>query len=137
FVPWARSRTRSSRLAGSTAGICSAPARHGRGPARVAHNALRMSEIVLESVSKHYGAVRAVDEVSLRAEAGRFLVLLGPSGCGQSPVLRLMAGLEDVTRGRILIAGNDVTRLEPDKRRIAMVFQSYALFPHLSVAENI
>jgi len=96
-----------------------------------------MSEIVLESVSKHYGAVRAVDEVSLRAEAGRFLVLLGPSGCGKSTVLRLIAGLEDVTRGKILIAGRDVTRLEPDKRRISMVFQSYALFPHLSVAENI
>ena len=96
-----------------------------------------MSEIVLESVSKHYGKVRAVDDVSLRAEAGRFLVLLGPSGCGKSTVLRLIAGLEDVTRGKILIAGRDVTRLEPDKRRISMVFQSYALFPHLSVAENI
>jgi sn-glycerol 3-phosphate transport system ATP-binding protein len=96
-----------------------------------------MSEIVLASVSKHYGAVRAVDDVSLRAEAGRFLVLLGPSGCGKSTVLRLIAGLEDVTRGKILIAGRDVTRLEPDKRRISMVFQSYALFPHLSVAENI
>ncbi|MGE0875399.1 MAG: ABC transporter ATP-binding protein [Burkholderiales bacterium] len=96
-----------------------------------------MSEIVLESVSKHYGVVRAVDDVSLRAEAGRFLVLLGPSGCGKSTVLRLIAGLEDVTRGKILIAGSDVTHLEPDKRRISMVFQSYALFPHLSVAENI
>ena len=96
-----------------------------------------MAEIVLQGVSKHYGAVRAVDEVSLRAEAGRFLVLLGPSGCGKSTVLRLIAGLEDVTRGRILIGGRDVTRLEPDKRRISMVFQSYALFPHLSVAENI
>jgi len=96
-----------------------------------------MSEIVLEGVSKHYGAVRAVDGVSFRAAAGRFLVLLGPSGCGKSTVLRLIAGLEDVTRGKILIAGRDVTRLEPDKRRISMVFQSYALFPHLSVAENI
>src|SRR3989337_1247342 len=96
-----------------------------------------MSEIVLEGVSKHYGAVRAVDGVSFRAAASRFLVLLGPSGCGKSTVLRLIAGLEDVTRGKILIAGRDVTRLEPDKRRISMVFQSYALFPHLSVAENI
>jgi sn-glycerol 3-phosphate transport system ATP-binding protein len=96
-----------------------------------------MSEIVLESVSKHYGAVRAVDDVSLRAESGKFLVLLGPSGCGKSTVLRLIAGLEDVTRGKILIAGRDVTRLDPEKRRISMVFQSYALFPHLSVAENI
>ena len=96
-----------------------------------------MSEIVLEGVSKHYGAVRAVDGVSFRAAAGKFLVLLGPSGCGKSTVLRLIAGLEEVTRGKILIGARDVTRLEPDKRRISMVFQSYALFPHLSVAENI
>jgi sn-glycerol 3-phosphate transport system ATP-binding protein len=96
-----------------------------------------MSEIVLEEVSKHYGAVRAVDGVSFRAAAGKFLVLLGPSGCGKSTVLRLIAGLEDVTRGRILIGGRDVTRLDPEKRRISMVFQSYALFPHLTVAENI
>jgi len=96
-----------------------------------------MSEIVLEEVSKHYGKVRAVDGVSLRAAAGKFLVLLGPSGCGKSTVLRLIAGLEDVTRGRILIGGRDVTHLDADKRRISMVFQSYALFPHLSVAENI
>jgi sn-glycerol 3-phosphate transport system ATP-binding protein len=96
-----------------------------------------MSEIVLDAVSKHYGAVRAVDGVSFRAAAGKFLVLLGPSGCGKSTVLRLIAGLEDVTRGRIVIGGRDVTRLDPEERRISMVFQSYALFPHLSVAENI
>jgi sn-glycerol 3-phosphate transport system ATP-binding protein len=96
-----------------------------------------MSEIVLEAVSKHYGAVRAVDGVSFRAAAAKFLVLLGPSGCGKSTVLRLIAGLEDVTRGKILIGGRDVTRLDPEKRRISMVFQSYALFPHLSVGENI
>jgi len=96
-----------------------------------------MSEIVLESVSKRYGAVRAVDGVSLRAEAGKFLVLLGPSGCGKSTLLRLIAGLEEPGGGRVLIGGRDVTRLNPDKRRISMVFQSYALFPHLSVAENI
>ncbi|HSD42444.1 MAG TPA: ABC transporter ATP-binding protein [Burkholderiales bacterium] len=96
-----------------------------------------MSEIVLERVSKHYGAVRAVDGVSFRAASGKFLVLLGPSGCGKSTMLRLIAGLEDVTEGRIFIGGRDVTRLDPDKRRVSMVFQSYALFPHLSVAENI
>jgi sn-glycerol 3-phosphate transport system ATP-binding protein len=96
-----------------------------------------MTEIVLEGVSKHYGAVRAVDGVSFHAASGKFLVLLGPSGCGKSTVLRLIAGLEDVTQGRILIGGRDVTRLDPDKRRVSMVFQSYALFPHLSVAENI
>jgi sn-glycerol 3-phosphate transport system ATP-binding protein len=96
-----------------------------------------MSEIALEGVSKRYGAVRAVDGVSFRAAAGKFLVLLGPSGCGKSTLLRLIVGLEEVTAGRILIGGRDVTHLEPDKRRISMVFQSYALFPHLSVAENI
>jgi sn-glycerol 3-phosphate transport system ATP-binding protein len=96
-----------------------------------------MSEIVLEEVSKRYGTVRAVDRIGFRAAAGKFLVLLGPSGCGKSTVLRLIAGLEDVTEGRILIGGHDVTRLDPDKRRISMVFQSYALFPHLTVAENI
>ena len=96
-----------------------------------------MSDIVLEAVSKRYGAVRAVDRVSLRADSGKFLVLLGPSGCGKSTLLRLIAGLEEPSEGRILIEGRDVTRLNPDKRRISMVFQSYALFPHLSVAENI
>ncbi len=96
-----------------------------------------MTDIVLERVSKRYGAVTAVDDVSLRADAGRFLVLLGPSGCGKSTVLRLIAGLEEPTAGKILIGGRDVTRLAPDQRRVSMVFQSYALFPHLSVAENI
>jgi sn-glycerol 3-phosphate transport system ATP-binding protein len=96
-----------------------------------------MSEIVLDKVSKRFGPVRAVDAMSFRAEAGKFVVLLGPSGCGKSTVLRLVAGLEDVSEGRIFIAGRDVTRLDPDKRRVSMVFQSYALFPHLSVAENI
>src|SRR5512137_1224585 len=96
-----------------------------------------MTDIALERVCKRYGAVRAVDGVSLRAESGKFLVLLGPSGCGKSTVLRLVAGLEEPSEGRILIGGADVTRLSPDRRRISMVFQSYALFPHLSVAENI
>ncbi len=97
----------------------------------------RVSEIVLENVTKRFGRVTAVDGVSFRAEAGKFVVLLGPSGCGKSTVLRLIAGLEDVTEGRILVDGRDVTRLSPEKRRVSMVFQSYALFPHLTVAENI
>ncbi len=96
-----------------------------------------MSEIALEKVCKRFGAVRAVDGVSFCGESGKFLVLLGPSGCGKSTVLRLIAGLEEPSEGRILIGGQDVTRLNPDKRRVSMVFQSYALFPHLSVAENI
>jgi sn-glycerol 3-phosphate transport system ATP-binding protein len=93
--------------------------------------------IVLENVSKRFGAVTAVDGVSFRAEKGKFVVLLGPSGCGKSTLLRLIAGLEEVSEGKILIEGRDVTGLDPTKRRISMVFQSYALFPHLSVAENI
>jgi sn-glycerol 3-phosphate transport system ATP-binding protein len=93
--------------------------------------------IGLEDVTKRFGAVTAVDRVSFRAEKGKFHVLLGPSGCGKSTLLRLIAGLEEVTEGKILIEGRDVTRLDPTKRRISMVFQSYALFPHLTVAENI
>ncbi|HXM81691.1 MAG TPA: ABC transporter ATP-binding protein [Burkholderiales bacterium] len=96
-----------------------------------------MSEIVLERVSKRFGGVKAVDDVSFRAEAGKFVVLLGPSGCGKSTLLRLIAGLEEVSEGKIFIDGRDVTALDPTKRRISMVFQSYALFPHLTVAENI
>ncbi|HSN19793.1 MAG TPA: ABC transporter ATP-binding protein [Usitatibacter sp.] len=96
-----------------------------------------MSEIVLEKVTKRFGHVTAVDDVSFRAESGKFVVLLGPSGCGKSTVLRLIAGLEEPTGGRILIDGRDVTRLTPERRRISMVFQSYALFPHLTVGENI
>ncbi len=96
-----------------------------------------MSEITLERVSKHWGQIRAVDDVSFTADEGRFLVLLGPSGCGKSTTLRLVAGLEQVTSGRIFINDTEVTDLAPAKRRISMVFQSYALFPHLDVAENI
>ena len=96
-----------------------------------------MSAISLRGVSKAWGAARAVDEVSFEAPAGRFVVLLGPSGCGKSTTLRLIAGLEEVTSGRIFIGDQDVTALAPARRGISMVFQSYALFPHLSVAENI
>jgi sn-glycerol 3-phosphate transport system ATP-binding protein len=96
-----------------------------------------MSAIVLEGVSKHYGTARAVDDVSFEAAAGSFLVLLGPSGCGKSTTLRLIAGLEEPTAGRVLIGGRDVTREPPSRRHVSMVFQSYALFPHLDVAENI
>jgi sn-glycerol 3-phosphate transport system ATP-binding protein len=96
-----------------------------------------MSAIVLEHVSKNWGAMRAVDDVSLTADEGCLLVLLGPSGCGKSTTLRLIAGLETADSGRIVIGGRDVTGLSPAQRKISMVFQSYALFPHLSVAENI
>jgi len=96
-----------------------------------------MSAIVLDHVSKSWGPMRAVDDVSLTADEGSLLVLLGPSGCGKSTTLRLIAGLEQPDQGTIAIGGTDVTQLSPAQRRIAMVFQSYALFPHLSVAENI
>jgi len=96
-----------------------------------------MSDIALERASKHYGTARAVDDVSFEAAAGSFLVLLGPSGCGKSTTLRLIAGLEEPTAGRVRIGGRDVTRDSPSSRHISMVFQSYALFPHLDVAENI
>ena len=96
-----------------------------------------MSQISVQDVSKYWGATPAVDQVSFEATAGSLLVLLGPSGCGKSTTLRLIAGLEQVSSGRIVIDSVDVTALPPAKRHIAMVFQSYALFPHLTVAENI
>ena len=100
-----------------------------------------MSAIAALHVSKIWttteGSVRAVDDVSFAFDAGTLNVLLGPSGCGKSTTLRLIAGLETCDTGRILIANRDVTTAAPAARSIAMVFQSYALFPHLSVAENI
>ena len=100
-----------------------------------------VSAILAENLSKHWstpdGDVHAVDGVSFAFDEGTLNVLLGPSGCGKSTTLRLIAGLETADGGRIMIAGRDVTRLPPSARSIAMVFQSYALFPHLSVAENI
>ena len=96
-----------------------------------------MSAISLQRVSRFWGKSRAIEEVSFEAAAGQLLVLLGPSGCGKSTTLRVIAGLEEASAGRILIGGRDVTRLRPARRGISMVFQSYALFPHLSIAENI
>jgi len=96
-----------------------------------------VSAISVEHLSRWWGAIRAVDDVSFEAAAGRMLVLLGPSGCGKSTTLRLIAGLEAATAGRVAIGGVDVTHRPPAERRVSMVFQSYALFPHLSVAENI
>jgi sn-glycerol 3-phosphate transport system ATP-binding protein len=96
-----------------------------------------LSAISVQHVSRWWDTVRAVDDVSFEAADGRMLVLLGPSGCGKSTTLRLIAGLEAATSGRILIGGVDVTHLPPARRGVSMVFQSYALFPHLSVAENI
>jgi sn-glycerol 3-phosphate transport system ATP-binding protein len=96
-----------------------------------------MSAISVQRVSKLWGPTKAVDDVSFDVPAGTLVVLLGPSGCGKSTTLRLIAGLESLSAGRVLIGGEDVTGLPPSRRHVAMVFQSYALFPHLSVAENI
>jgi multiple sugar transport system ATP-binding protein len=97
-----------------------------------------VGEIVLERVSKAFaGDVVAVDDISMRIESGEFLVLVGPSGCGKSTLLRMIAGLEEVTEGSILIDDRDVTELPPRARDIAMVFQSYALYPHMTVRDNL
>ena len=96
-----------------------------------------MSSIELQGVAKHWGQTTALQAVNLRIAAGSFCVLLGPSGCGKSTTLRIIAGLDAASAGRVLIDGRDVTDLPPAQRGIAMVFQNYALFPHLSVAQNI
>ena len=96
-----------------------------------------MSEVELRGVKKLYGAVEAIKMLDLGVEKGEFCALLGPSGCGKSTLLRMIAGLEVVTQGSIWIGDTDVTNVPPAKRRIAMVFQSYALYPHMTVRQNI
>ncbi|RUW37048.1 MULTISPECIES: ABC transporter ATP-binding protein [unclassified Mesorhizobium] len=93
--------------------------------------------VVFEAVSKAYGSVCAVDDVSFDIEPGSLVTLLGPSGCGKTTTLRMIAGLELPTHGRIVIGGRDVSMLPATYRNVAMVFQSYALFPHMSVIENV
>src|SRR5713226_646270 len=97
-----------------------------------------MAAIELEHVTKAFaGGVLAVDDVNLTIADGEFMVLVGPSGCGKSTLLRMIAGLEEITDGTISIGDVDVTDLEPPDRDIAMVFQNYALYPHMSVRENL
>lgn len=96
-----------------------------------------METIRVESVVKSFGLIRALDGISLQIEAGELFFLLGASGCGKTTLLRCIAGLETPTRGSIFFGSNDVTRMPPHKRETAMVFQSYALWPHLTVGQNI
>jgi spermidine/putrescine transport system ATP-binding protein len=95
------------------------------------------ARVELRHVSKRFGHVQAVSDVSLEVRAGEFLTLLGPSGCGKTTLLRLMAGFEAPDAGSVMIGGADVTRVPPNRRDVNQVFQSYALFPHLSVSDNI
>ncbi|MGX5828964.1 ABC transporter ATP-binding protein [Mesorhizobium sp. 43Arga] len=97
-----------------------------------------MAEVILENICKTYGNnFRAIDQLNLSVEDGEFLILVGPSGCGKSTALRMIAGLEDITSGSLRIGGTDVVDMPPKDRDIAMVFQSYALYPHMTVFENI
>ena len=97
-----------------------------------------MAEIFVERLTKEFsGRVLAVDDVTLKIEDGEFMVLVGPSGCGKSTLLRTIAGLEEATAGTIWIGGRDVTDLPPREHDVAMVFQSYALYPHMTVRQNL
>ncbi len=96
-----------------------------------------MPGILLDHLSKHFGTVSAVDDVSLQIQDGEFFALLGPSGCGKTTTLRMIAGLEKATSGTIKIGERDVTELPPRERDIAMVFQDYALYPHMNLLDNI
>src|SRR5919201_544646 len=96
-----------------------------------------MAEVRFQGVRKTFGKVVAVNDVDLEVREGEFVVLLGPSGCGKTTLLRSLAGLEKVDGGSVFIGGRDATDLPPRRRRIAMVFQSYAVFPHMKVYDNV
>ena len=96
-----------------------------------------MADIVLNDVSKSYGAVQVLDSVSMHIKSGEFIVFLGPSGCGKSTLLRMIAGLEEVNSGEIHIGDRRVDQMPPNQRGVAMVFQNYALYPHMTVRENM
>src|SRR6476620_6631205 len=95
------------------------------------------ADLTLAGVTKKFGSFVAVDELDLVVEQGRFFALLGPSGCGKTTTLRMVAGLEEPTSGAISIAGQDISRLKPYERPVNTGFQSYALFPHLDILENV
>ncbi len=93
--------------------------------------------VSVEGVSKYFGQTRALSQIDLEVSQGEFCVLLGPSGCGKSTLLRVIAGLESPSEGRVFINGMDVTDTSPGDRNIAMVFQNYAIYPHMTVFDNI
>src|SRR5215469_9748160 len=96
-----------------------------------------MSFLELEDITKYFGRTAAVDHINLAVERGEFLTLLGPSGCGKTTILRMIAGFEVPSAGRILLDEDDITNRSASKRPMGMVFQSYALFPHLTAEQNI
>src|SRR6478736_5241095 len=96
-----------------------------------------MPGVSLSNVDKSFGPVQVIHGVSMKIERGDFAVFVGPSGCGKSTLLRMIAGLEETSGGRVEIEDRDVTNEEPARRGVAMVFQSYALYPHLTVYENM
>src|SRR5262245_43700829 len=96
-----------------------------------------MAMIELHALRKDFGQATAVNSIELEIAAGEFFSLLGPSGCGKTTTLRMIAGFEEPTSGQILLAGEDVTWTSPRKRKVNMVFQDYALFPHMTVRENV
>src|SRR3954467_14203173 len=91
----------------------------------------------IEAVTKKFGGFRAVDRLSLDIRAGEFFALLGPSGCGKTTLLRMLAGFETPDEGRILLGGKDIAQVPPHRRPVNMMFQNYALFPHLTVRDNV
>ena len=96
-----------------------------------------MADLQLQGISKDFGAVKVIHDINLDIKDGEFVVFVGPSGCGKSTLLRTISGLEEPTAGRVLIAGEDVTDFDPAERGVAMVFQSYALYPHMTVEQNL
>jgi len=96
-----------------------------------------MAGVTLKGVSKSFGKTQVIENLDLDIQDQEFMVLVGPSGCGKSTALRMIAGLEDVTAGQVLIDGKVVNDLPPKERDIAMVFQSYALYPHMTVEQNM
>ena len=96
-----------------------------------------MAEVILKEVKKSFGKSTVINDVSIKINEGDFCVIVGPSGCGKSTLLRIIAGLETPTSGSIIINSKDVTTVDPANRGIGMVFQNYALYPHMTVEENM